>query len=58
MEIIRLTIMKMNIKMGNRSYRYDISRPKIIHNISETIVFKGNSALREKFNFCFLRLFC
>ena len=26
----------MNIKMGNRSYRYDISRPKIIHNVFET----------------------
>ena len=30
-EIIRLTIMKMKIKMKNRSHRHDINRPILRH---------------------------
>ena len=30
-DIIRLIIMKMKIKMGNKSYRYDLNRPRSRH---------------------------
>ena len=35
-EITQLIIMKMNMKMKNRSHKYNKNRPTITHKISET----------------------
>ena len=33
---IQLIIMKIKMKIKNRSHRYDINRPRIIHKIFDT----------------------
>ena len=35
-KIIRLILMKLKMEMKNRSHRYDLNRPTIVHKIFET----------------------